>query len=168
MNEQVTDREADVNYEMLRLSSEADRSIKAAMFSLRAKSEGARLLDEEVRSDVKRAAIDQHAFFQFLRSGAYRIPEQFDDDFYAGTAGIGAMYLRGSSWVKGVEQHLHLSDLGTSEEPLALDRYTAWLQEPRHPDKSSPSFDKNGADIIRWHIQAIVHYWATVYDEPLR
>jgi len=168
MKELVTDREANVNHEMLWLSSEANRSIKAAMFSLRARSEGARILDEEVRSDVRRAAIDQHAFFQFLRSGAYRIPEQFDNDFYAGTAGIGAMYLRGNSWVKGIEQHLHLRDLGTSDEPLALDRYTAWLQQPRQPDKSSPSFHENSADVIRWYIQAIAHYWATVYDEPLR
>jgi hypothetical protein len=172
MSELATNFEPEPTHELWHLASEADRSMKAAFYSLRQDAKVSGVSTRELRRDVRRAAIDHGTLVGFLHSGAWHWPAvregMTEAAVYSNIAASSGAFLLRSDEVRRMEQHLQFQDVGTQQEALFLDRYAAWLDAPREPNKTSFGHPENDADRVRWHIQALANFYAFQFEEPLR
>jgi hypothetical protein len=172
MSELAANIELETTRELWHLASATDRSMKAAFYTLQQDAGGGSIMTTELRRDVRHAAIDHGALIGFLHSGAWHWPSVREDmteaAAYSNIAASSGAFLLHSDEVKRMEQHLQFQDLGTQQEALFLDRYTAWLDAPREPNKTSFGYPENDADRVRWHIQALANFYALQFEEPLR
>jgi hypothetical protein len=153
------------------VASEAERSLKAALYSVN--NQGRALLADpaELRRDVRRAATDHHALLEFLRSGVWERPPLREDDtdeaYVSNLVGVIASELVNSR----TRERLHFEDLDSSQEPIFLDRYTAWLKQPPHGSESKSdqailSFSE--AEGVCWQIQEMAAFYGKEFEPPLK
>ena len=165
MTEQVLDNnEVEVTRELWHLASEADRSLKAVLFSIHEDAGGGDIMPTEMRRDIRRAAQAHYAIVQFLHDGKYHWPpvreDMTDEGAYSNIAASSVAFLLRSDRVRQTEQRLNFADLGTPQEPLFLDRYSAWLREPGEQRVDFSPHLENDAEVLRWHIQAMANFYS--------
>lgn len=172
MSEELhTDNRFEMDRQLWHVASEAERSLKAALYTLGHRNTTPQP-EEELRRNVRQAATDHRAFVDFVRSEEWEMPpmpdpsqDRLQDELQGNSVVEYYTFLQGWGEIDKLEAHLHFEDLDTDAEPLFIDRYTEWLKRKRPLSEIHHHVGVADADTVLTAVTVLANYSEYARDD---